>query len=297
MRPRSLSLAELTERHRGEIVGYLARLLGDRQEAEDACQEAFLRAHRAFDRLGPDATSRAWLYRIATNTGLNAARRRSHRTARAVDVDPDALPAAAGPSLERREELRAVRRAVEALPPRQRAALMLRQFHDLGYAEIAATLGGVFVAASEAGLARVSFRQSEVSFVAELRQRLGDDVVRSPVRTADVVHQLRAYFAGERRRFDVRLDLRHTTPFQRRVLMAAARVPAGQVVSYGDIARRIGQPRGSRAVGQALGQNPIPIVIPCHRVVAAGERIGGYGGGLGIKRKLLRLEGSAAASW
>src|SRR6266566_3688126 len=103
MSPRPLSLAELTERHRGEIVGYLARLLGDRQEAEDACQEAFLRAHRAFDRLGPDASSRAWLYRIATNTGLNAARRRSHRAAKAVDVDPDALPAAAGPSLERRE--------------------------------------------------------------------------------------------------------------------------------------------------------------------------------------------------
>src|SRR5881396_2337938 len=142
MSPRPVSLAELTERHRGEIVGYLARLLGDRQEAEDACQEAFMRAHRAFGRLAPDANSRAWLYRIATNTGLNAARRRSHRAARRADVHPDALPADAGPSLERREELRAVRRAVEALPPRQRAALMLRQFQDLGYAEIAATLGG-----------------------------------------------------------------------------------------------------------------------------------------------------------
>src|SRR2546422_11690351 len=95
MSPRPLSLAELTERDGGETVGYLVRLLGDRQEAEDAGQEAFLRAHRAFDRLGPDATSRAWLYRIATNPGLNAARRRSHRTARAADVDPDALPAAA----------------------------------------------------------------------------------------------------------------------------------------------------------------------------------------------------------
>ena len=141
MSPRPVSLAELTERHRGEILGYLARLLGDRQEAEDACQEAFMRAHRAFDRLGPESNSRAWLYRIATNTGLNAASRRSHRTARAADVDPDTLPAA-GQSLERREELRAVRRAVEALPPRQRAALMLRQFQDLGYAEIAAALGG-----------------------------------------------------------------------------------------------------------------------------------------------------------
>src|SRR3989449_4758612 len=116
MSPRPVSLAQLTERHRGEIVGYLARLLGDHQEAEDACQETFMRAHRAFGRLAPDANSRAWLYRIATNTGLNAARRRSHRAARRADVEPDALPAAAGPSLERREELRAGRRAVEARP-------------------------------------------------------------------------------------------------------------------------------------------------------------------------------------
>jgi len=136
------SLAELAERHRGEILSYLGRLLGDRQEAEDACQEAFLRAHRAFGRLGPEANFRAWLYRIATNTGLSASRRRSRRRARAADVDPDALPAATVSSLERREDLRAVRRAVEALPPRQRAALVLRRFHGLGYAEIAATVGG-----------------------------------------------------------------------------------------------------------------------------------------------------------
>ena len=120
--------------------------------------------------------------------------------------------------------------------------------------------------------------------------------MRSAARTADIVHQLRAYFTGERRTFDVRLDLRHVSPFQRRVLMAAASVPPGQVVSYGEIARRIGQPRGSRAVGQALGHNPIPIVIPCHRVIAAGGRIGGYGGGLPTKRKLLRLEGALAAT-
>src|SRR5207237_258311 len=76
----------------------------------------------------------------------------------------------------------------------------------------------------------------------------------------------------------------------------AAAVPAGQVVAYGEIARRIGQPHGSRAVGQALRHNPVPIVIPCHRVIAAGGRIGGYTGGLGIKRKLLRLEGALAAA-
>ena len=198
-------------------------------------------------------------------------------------------------TLEGRRELRAYRQTLEALQ---------QLYGDAGaaprrtvyYCAISTPIGRVFVAASEAGLVRVSFRQTEASFVAELRQRLAADVIRSPARTADIVHQLRAYFAGERRSFDVRLDLRHTTSFQRRVLMAAARVPAGQVVSYGEIARRIGDPRGSRAVGQALGHNPVPIVIPCHRVVAAGGRIGGYTGGLTIKRKLLRLEGAVAAA-
>src|SRR6059058_1204016 len=114
-------------------------------------------------------------------------------------------------TLEGRRELRAYRRTLDALQ---------QLYGDAGaaprriiyYCAIPTPIGRVFVAASEAGLARVSFRQSEASFVAELRQRVGADEVRSPVRTADVVHQLRAYFAGERRRFDVRLDLRHTTP-------------------------------------------------------------------------------------
>jgi len=161
---------------------------------------------------------------------------------------------------------------------------------------VPAPIGHVFVAASDSGLLRVSFRHREESFLDELWEHTEADVVRSPARTADIVGQLRDYFAGERRRFDVRLDLRHVSPFQRRVLLAARRVPAGEVVSYGEIARRIGEPGGSRAVGQALGHNPIPIVIPCHRVVAAGGRIGGYTGGVAIKRKLLRLEGSLAAA-
>ncbi len=197
-------------------------------------------------------------------------------------------------TLEGRRELGAYRRTLEALRQiyGEAGAAPRRTVY---YCAIPAPIGRLFVAASDAGLVRVSFRQSEASFVAELRARLAADVVRSPARTAGIVHQLRAYFAGELRRFDMRLDLRHTTPFQRRVLLAAARVPAGQVVSYGEIARRIGRPRGSRAVGQALHHNPVPIVIPCHRVIAAGGRIGGYGGGLTIKRKLLRLEGALAA--
>jgi RNA polymerase sigma-70 factor (ECF subfamily) len=135
-------LAALIERHGSEMLAYLVRLVGDRADAEDACQDAFLRAHRAYARLAPDANGRAWLYRIATNSGLNVVRGRRRRRARTTDVELDRLPARVTALPEQRAELRAVARAVEGLPPRQRAALMLRRFHDLDYADIAASLGG-----------------------------------------------------------------------------------------------------------------------------------------------------------
>src|SRR5262249_3143962 len=156
-------------------------------------------------------------------------------------------------------------------------------------------IGRVLVAVSDAGVVRIAFRRRAASFVAELAQQLGAEAVRSRARTADVVRQLRGYFAGERLAFEVPGGLGRLTQFQRRVLAAPAAAPAGRLVSYGDIARRIGRPGGSRAVGQALGHNPVPIVIPCHRVIAASGRIGGYTGGLGIKRALLRIEGTLAA--
>ncbi len=195
-----------------------------------------------------------------------------------------------------RRELAAYRQTLATLQQRYGEVRASAAGGVVYYCSLPSPIGRVLVAASDTGLVRVSFRLTEAAFAADLREQLGAEPVRSASHTADIVHQLRAYFAGERRAFDVRLDLRHVSPFQRRVLMAAASVPAGQVVSYGEIARRIGQPRGSRAVGQALGHNPIPIVIPCHRVIAAGGRIGGYGGGLPTKRKLLRLEGALAAT-
>jgi RNA polymerase sigma-70 factor (ECF subfamily) len=135
------SFADLAERYRPEILAYLVRVLRDRHDAQDTCQDTFLRAQRAFGRLAPDANSRAWLYRIATNSALNAARRRSRRAARTAEVDLDTLPDSVGSAPERREQLRAVARGVQALPPRQRSALMLRRFQGLGYAEVAASLG------------------------------------------------------------------------------------------------------------------------------------------------------------
>ena len=142
MRQASPAFARIAERHRAEIERYLGRLLGNDADAQDACQETFLRAHTAFARLVPGSNTRAWLYRIATNSARNAARGRSRRTARIADVALDGLPADAVASPEDRMQLRAVARAALALPPRQRAALVLRQFQDLDYAQIAATLGG-----------------------------------------------------------------------------------------------------------------------------------------------------------
>lgn len=104
--------------------------------------------------------------------------------------------------------------------------------------------------------------------------------------------QLEEYFTGERTAFDVAMEL-DGTPFQREVWTELARIPYGETVSYGELARRVGRPNGSRAVGQANGRNPIAIIVPCHRVVAS-NGIGGYGGGLQIKRALLALEGVRA---
>jgi methylated-DNA-[protein]-cysteine S-methyltransferase len=197
---------------------------------------------------------------------------------------------------EGRREFAAHRRALGALDQLYggRAAERPSATKPVHYTSLAAPIGRVLVAVSDTGLVRVRFRQSEAAFVSEIQRQLGVKPVRSTAETARVVSQLRAYFAGRRRRFDVPVDLSHVTPFVRRVLTATMQVPAGNLVSYGDIARRIGQPRASRAVGQALGRNPIPIVIPCHRVIASGGRIGGYTGGLAVKRRLMRLEGVLA---
>jgi methylated-DNA-[protein]-cysteine S-methyltransferase len=108
----------------------------------------------------------------------------------------------------------------------------------------------------------------------------------------DTATQLEEYFASERTEFDVPMELDGTT-FQREVWTELSRIPYGETISYGELARRVGRPKGPRAVGQANGKNPIPIIVPCHRVLA-GNGIGGYGGGLPMKRALLAVEGITA---
>jgi methylated-DNA-[protein]-cysteine S-methyltransferase len=160
------------------------------------------------------------------------------------------------------------------------------------YVEMQSPVGPLLLAATERGLVRIAFGGSQDALRAELaRWRVARPLVRSDDALAEPARQLEEYFAGRRRVFDLEPDLRFATPFQRLVLGATSSIPAGAVSTYGDIARSIGQPGASRAVGQALGRNPVPIVIPCHRVLAGGGGMGGYTGGLEIKKRLLAIEG------
>lgn len=144
---------------------------------------------------------------------------------------------------------------------------------------------GDLILVAEAGTLR------EIRFAAGSRPESAPaDADEDPKPFAPVVRQLREYFAGKRREFDVPLAL-EGTPFQRRVWQALLGVGYGRTATYADIARAIGQPKAVRAVGLANGRNPIPIIVPCHRIIGSDGTLTGYGGGLPIKRKLLELEG------
>jgi len=131
----------------------------------------------------------------------------------------------------------------------------------------------------------------------DLRILAGRMAQESPAELNEAVRQLGEYLAGRRRRFDLPIDNSIGTRFQRQVWKVCRQIPYGRMTSYGAIARRIGRPRAARAVGRALGANPIPLVIPCHRVVGANGKLTGFSAGLQWKRRLLALEDADPALW
>ncbi|MGB9998996.1 methylated-DNA--[protein]-cysteine S-methyltransferase [Streptomyces pseudogriseolus] len=158
-------------------------------------------------------------------------------------------------------------------------------------------IGPLLLAATGQGLVNVVFHATDEvrdKALERLASRLGAEPVeepRSPL-LAEAIRQLDAYFAGERHSFELPLDWSLISGFNREVLRElASTVPFGTVVGYGDLAGRVGQPGAAQAVGMAMGANPLPVVVPCHRVVESGGGIGGFGGGLETKRRLLALEG------
>jgi methylated-DNA-[protein]-cysteine S-methyltransferase len=161
---------------------------------------------------------------------------------------------------------------------------------DLAYADLDSPLGPLGVFVTPRGVVRVAYGPSEAE-LDDLAARISPRILASPERTDPVRRELDEYFAGRRRQFDVPLDWSLVRGFAGAVLHATARIPFGGVTSYREIAGEAGSPNAYRAAGNALGSNPIPIVVPCHRVLHSGGGLGGYTGGLDRKRFLVRLEG------
>lgn len=160
------------------------------------------------------------------------------------------------------------------------------------YGSMPSPLGDLLIAVSDNGICELSFGRSGQDRFLGVLERRGFAPVADQQAIEAVSEQLREYFNGKRHVFDLRVDLTGVTPFTQQVLDATARVPFGHLLTYRDIARSIGKPNATRAVGNALGRNPVPVVVPCHRVVRSDHSLGGYTGGLDIKERLLTIEGA-----
>jgi methylated-DNA-[protein]-cysteine S-methyltransferase len=165
---------------------------------------------------------------------------------------------------------------------------------DVHYALVDSPIGTLVAAATPRGLATLSYEDFNGGVDAvldSLAAKLSPRMLEAPARLDDVRRELDEYFEGRRREFDLPIDWALASSFGRRVLTATAAIPFGQVSTYGKVAAQAGNPKASRAAGRALGANPIPIVVPCHRVVGARGRLTGYTGGLHRKVALLEIEG------
>lgn len=153
-----------------------------------------------------------------------------------------------------------------------------------------ATWGLIWVASTSSGICAITLRGGRPAIEKRLRSRIGIVLIQDAQGNHEKIHrQLEEYFQGERREFETELDLRGT-PFQMQTWRTLMEIPHGATCSYRDIAVKMGRPQAMRAVGQATGTNPVPIIVPCHRVIRANGKLGGFGGGVDIKEHLLNLE-------
>jgi methylated-DNA-[protein]-cysteine S-methyltransferase len=194
-------------------------------------------------------------------------------------------------TLER--ELQRAALAVEpGPPPLLGGAAAAAGLLDVAYGKLDSPVGTLLLAATPAGLVRVAYvdDEHEEAVLQEIANRISPRVLAAPAKLDEPRRELDEYFGGRRRQFELALDWQLMTSFARRVLQATAAIPYGGVSTYKAVATGAGSPRGSRAAGNALGSNPIPIVIPCHRVLHSDGGLGGYTGGLERKRALLAIE-------
>jgi methylated-DNA-[protein]-cysteine S-methyltransferase len=185
---------------------------------------------------------------------------------------------------------------VNALSPeldrRFRDAAAQEGLLDVAYDFVDSPIGSLLVAASPRGLCRISYDADPDREIERLAGAFGLRVLRSAKPIDAARRELDEYFEGKRHDFDLPLDVALLADFNRRVLRELARVPYGEVVTYGELATRAARPRAARAVGMVMNRNPLPIVLPCHRVIGSNGKLTGYAGGLERKETLLRLEGA-----
>ena len=178
-------------------------------------------------------------------------------------------------------------------------ATLARRAHDEGLLDVAyrtvdTPVGRLLLAATPEGLVRVAFETEDAdSVLSELAAHVSPRVLLAPARLDAVASELEEYFAGRRHAFDVPVDLRLARGFRRAVLERLTQVPYARTVSYAELAARAGSPRAVRAVGTACALNPVPLVVPCHRVVRSDGAPGAYRGGAAVKRRLLAMEAAA----
>jgi methylated-DNA-[protein]-cysteine S-methyltransferase len=164
---------------------------------------------------------------------------------------------------------------------------------DVAYTTVDTPIGLLGVAATDTGLVKVALHPDEEDFVDELADNISPRVIERPQKLDAVRKQLDQYFNGKRTTFSLQIDWQLSHGFRQMVLQTLfSQVHYGEVVSYGELARWVGHPRAGRAVGSAMASNPVPIVVPCHRVLQSGGKIGNYGGGVDMKRRLLSHEGA-----
>lgn len=168
---------------------------------------------------------------------------------------------------------------------------------DLAYRVVDSPIGALLVAASASGVVRIAFEvEGHDRVLDELAESVSSRVLHAPARTDDVARQLEQYFAGDRRGFDVDVDLQLVGGFRRQVIEHLVEIPYGRTASYGSVAQGLGNAGASRAVGSACSHNPVPVVLPCHRVVRSDGSIGQYLGGTEAKVLLLELESGRSAA-
>ena len=187
-----------------------------------------------------------------------------------------------------REAAGAAARAAERFGARAEDARLV----DVGYGFVDTPFGRYLAAATAKGLVTLSFESDYDEVLEQLSRKISPRVLEAPAKLDEVRRELDEYFEGDRHDFDIPLDWQLSSGFMQRVLRATAKIPYGGVATYRDVATRAGNPKAMRAAGNALGANPIPIIVPCHRVVRTGGAVGNYGGGPDMKRALLQLEGA-----